>query len=125
MTTACGPDQKPKSVRVRAPHSTLIYESLPAAAQVSLASLARSRGAGGCEFAITAHFVDCMSVRYLIARSANRRAAAVGLTAVPSVRPSPLSLSPSEFIASLPSHDVNLSAAAVATAANAIRRKKL
>ena len=32
--------------------------------------------AGGCEFAITAHFVDCMSVRYLIARSANRRAAA-------------------------------------------------
>ena len=31
---------------------------------------------GGCEFAITAHFVDCMSVRYLIARSANRRAAA-------------------------------------------------
>ena len=71
-----------------------------------------------------------MSVRYLIARSANRRAAAVaaavGLTAVPSVRPLSLSLSPSEFIASLPSHDVNLSAAAaVATAANAIRRKKL
>ena len=67
-----------------------------------------------------------MSVRYLIARSANRRAAAaaVGLTAVPSVRPLSLSLSPSEFIASLPSHDVNLSAA-VATAANAIRRKKL
>ena len=70
-----------------------------------------------------------MSVRYLIARSANRRAAAsaaaVGLTAVPSVRPLSLSLSPSEFIASLPSHDVNLSAVAVATAANAIRRKKL
>lgn len=70
-----------------------------------------------------------MSVRYLIARSANRRvaaAAAVGLTAVPSVRPLCLSvsLSPSEFIASLPSHDVNLSAA-VAAAANAIRRKKL
>ena len=113
-------------MHVRAPHSTLIYESLPAAAQVSFASLARSRG-GGCEFAITAHFVDCMSVRYLIARSANRRAAAaaVGLTAVPSVRPPSVSVSPSEFIASLPSHDVNLSAAAVATAANAIRRKKL
>ena len=87
-----GPDQNLKCVR--APHSALIYESLPAAAQVFLASLARSR-CGGCEFAITAHFVDCMSVRYLIARSANRRAAAaaVGLTAVPSVRVRPLSLS--------------------------------
>ena len=42
-----GPDQNLK--RVRAPHSTLIYESLPAAAQVSFASLVPAAAAANLQ----------------------------------------------------------------------------